>query len=127
MKSVKKQIALVVLLVLALTVLAGCGGVEEEDKYVGSWEVSGGKVSGVSLPQEQIKEQLGTISLTIQKGGTVKKEGIGLDAEGVWKESKDGITISDKDGTYAVSFVKEDDKLKGSIKGIEILFQKVNN
>lgn len=124
MRRAKKWIALTGILVLALGMLAGCGGEKEENKYVGSWEVSGGKASGVSLPQEQIKEQLGTISLNIQNGGTVKKEGFGLDAEGVWKESTDGITISDKDGTNAISFMLEEDKLKANIKGIEIIFQK---
>lgn len=124
MSRVKKSIVYFVVLALTLVTLAGCGTTEKENEFVGSWEVSGGKVNGVSLPKEQIKEQLGAISLKIKKDGTVTKEGIGLDAVGVWKESKDGITVSEKDGANKVLFKREGDKLAGNIKGIEVVLKK---
>lgn len=122
MRKVKNGIILV-LLGLALFALSGCGG-EEEDPYIGTWKMSAGKVNGVSLPSVQIEEQLGTISLVIQEKGVVKKEGIGLDATGKWKESEKGITISDKDGTNEVVFTLSEGKLSGNIKGIELIFSK---
>lgn len=125
MEKMRKGLVLVLLLILSVTVLAGCGGEEEEEnKYVGTWEVTAGKVDGVSLPADQIREQLGTISLVIQKDGTVEKTGLGLDATGKWKETEQGITVSDKDGTNAVAFTLKEDVLSGRIKGIEIRFKK---
>lgn len=125
MERMRKGLALFLLLVLSVTVLAGCGGEEEEEnKFVGTWEVTAGKVDGISLPADQIKEQLGTISLVIQKDGTAEKAGIGLDATGKWSETEQGIAVSDKDGTNAVDFTLKEDILSGEIKGIEIQFKK---
>lgn len=125
MEKMRKGFALFGLLILSLMVLAGCGGEEEEEnKFVGTWEMTAGKVNGVSLPADQIKEQLGTISLVIQKNGTAEKTGFGLDATGRWKETEKGITVSDKDGTNAVAFTWKENTLSGEIKGIEIQFRK---
>ena len=75
MEKMRKGFALFGLLILSLMVLAGCGGEEEEEnKFVGTWEMTAGKVNGVSLPADQIKEQLGTISLVIQKNGGKKQK-----------------------------------------------------
>lgn len=126
MRKMRKGIVLFLFLVLSITTLTGCGGGEEEEnKFVGTWNMTAGKVNGVSLPADQVKEQLGTISFVIQKGGTVKKEGIGLDATGKWEEKSNGIVVSDKDGSNEVVFTLEEDTLSGEIKGIEILFKKV--
>lgn len=125
MKKMRKGFAMLCILILSFTVLAGCGGGEEEEsKFVGTWEMTAGKVNGVSLPADQIEEQLGTISIVIQKDGTAEKKGFGLDATGRWKETENGITVSDKDGTNAVAFTWKDDTLSGDIKGIEIRFKK---
>lgn len=127
MEKMRKGFAMFCILILSLTVMAGCGSGEEESKFVGTWEMTAGKVNGVSLPADQIKEQLGTISIVVKEDGIAEKKGIGLDATGRWKETENGITVSDKDGTNAVAFTWKDDTLSGDIKGIEILLKKNKN
>lgn len=123
MKRRKKGIAVLLLLSLALVVLSGCGG-SEESQYAGTWELTGGRAGGISLPQEQIKSEVGEASMTIQEDGTVKKTGVGLDENGKWEETDKGITVSDQDGSNAVTFTLADDKLIGTVKGIEMTFSK---
>ncbi len=125
MKSKREVVAFLMVLVLVLSVFAGCGGSEEaENPNVGSWKLTGGYVNGVSLPKEQIQTQLGEVSLLIKEDGTVQKKGIGLDAKGIWKKTDQGVTVSDKDGSSAVVFIRKDDKLTGKIKGVELTFTK---
>lgn len=119
----KKGMAVLLLLSLALVVLSGCGG-SEENKYAGSWELTGGKAGGISLPQDQIQSEVGEVAMTLREDGTVKKTGVGLDENGKWEETEKGIRISDQDGSNAVTFTLADDKLLGTVKGIEMTFSK---
>jgi hypothetical protein len=124
MKKAGKMLAAALAGVLILLALTGCGDGREESAYVGSWELESGKANSVTLQKDQIQEQLGEVSFSIQEDGTVEKTGIGLDADGVWKETENGITVSDRDESNAVSFVYDSGRLTGTVKGLELVFAK---
>lgn len=111
--------------VIGIFCLVGCGDESKQTMYTGNWVLDKGKVNGISLTADQLTQTIGTVSLNIGEEGKIeKKEGIGLDEKGKWSATESGIIVTDVDGTNSVTFTYKDGILTGTVKGVEVTLKK---
>lgn len=121
----KEYFVWLLIAVLGIFCLVGCGSESKEAMYTGNWVLASGKVNGISLTAEQVTETIGMITMNIGEEGKIeKKEGIGLDEKGKWSATESGIIVTDVDGTNSVTFTYKDGSLTGTVKGVEVTLKK---
>ena len=121
----KEYFVWLLIAVLGIFCLVGCGDESKETMYTGNWQLDSGKVNGISLTAEQLTDTIGMITMNVGEGGKIeKKEGIGLDEKGKWSATESGIIVTDVDGTNSVTFTYKDGILTGTVKGVEVTLKK---
>lgn len=128
----KKRFLITVCFILALsfTLLVGCGGGEsaidsDQDlsasKYLGTW-----KATSVEAGEKTGSVDTGHILLTLNGDGTgelnSKYEGEEDKAAVTWGETDGGFVL---EGGANAEFTADGDKVKASLFGVDIIFEKV--
>lgn len=125
MKTRKLSVLCLLVAVVAICFLVACEEESKQVNYTGTWKVTEGKANGVRLTGEQLTTTLGEITMNVESEGKITdKKGIGLDENGKWTATENGIMVSDLDGSNSVTFTYKDGTLTGAVKGIDITLKK---
>ena len=123
----KKNLMLLVLLVLACAVLSGCenGGsavIPEDSPYIGTWEAVRADFKGEEMP---IEEAVGDVFIfTLNADGTAQITSDGADQPGTWKITGTGININVNGAKSDTKYTAKDDTLVLGMFGVNIYFTK---
>lgn len=128
-KVTQKIMSLVLVAVLAMALLAGCGGSKSE--IVGTWEATKVEASGITLDFKEFAQQMGQdadsfkMELTAKDDKTFSMNMAGETGEGTWEE-KSGKYVLTADGEDMEVQI-EDGKLifaDEALGGAKITFEK---
>lgn len=131
MKKWSKVAVVMMLVVMTMSVMAGCGGKKDTTpEIVGTWKVSAVETAGVSVDFAKYAEQLGqdadslVMELTAKEDKSLSMNLMGQESKGTWEE-KDGKYILTMDGQDQEVAVK-DGKLTFSEEttGVTMTFEK---
>ena len=88
----KKKLSLIALLLVLVSVftLAGCGGGEDNDPTVGNYKLAAAEMMGITVGAEDI----GEFDLNLQAGGKGNATVDGTDGKLEWKRDGDDVSIT---------------------------------
>lgn len=117
----KKQSVLVMVLVLVLAMIVGCGQEAQSSEYVGKWRATEAALSDVTVNVEDV---YGKMVLKFEEKGTVTlitEDGKMSDS---WEPTEDGVTIHLQGKAFHLKKVK-DNVLAGEFGGITFSFEQI--
>lgn len=131
MKKLSKVVVVLMVAVMAMAALAGCGGKKDSTpEIVGTWKVSAVETAGVSVDFAEYAKQLGqdadtiVMELTAKEDKTLSMDIMGQKSDGTWAE-KDGKFVLTLEGEDQEVTIK-DGKMTFSEEstGIKMTFEK---
>ena len=124
----KKQITIILALVLCVSILAACGGNPENEKVAGTWKATSAEVAGKTLTMDELAKMPGGSSLDMsfefKSNGTATSSSAGkILGSSKFKVEGDNVIVTDPNGITA-TFVLSGDTLIWEIQGIKLMFAK---
>ena len=122
MRKIKKILALCVMLVLAMGILAACGGSSADlsgSPYCGSWAGTKAEYSGFEFTMEEMGMEC---SLSLEANGKATFDFDGDSESGKWEETENGILL--KDSSDEMELIAEDGSLTLEMEGMKLYFEK---
>ena len=122
-KTMKKSVALLLVVVFALS-LAACGGKDMSDsKYVGEWELTKGVASGVEVSASDMNL---TMTFNFKSDGKFEYSSSVAGSEsstGTWDETDNGVVLTEVGGAK-YEFTANGDALEMEQDGATLVFEK---
>ena len=121
----KKQMMLLLAMILTVLTLAACGG-SKISPVVGNWKATTVSVSGVSVDVDEYLKQSGNedvkMEMVLEKDNTMSINMAGQTGEGTWK--LDGSTLTRTLDGDSLDTTYEDGKITMDLSGVSMTLEK---
>ena len=121
----KKQMMLLLAMILTVLTLAACGG-SKISPVVGNWKATTVSVSGVSVDVDEYLKQSGNedvkMEMVLEKDNTMSINMAGQTGEGTWK--LDGSTLTLTIDGDSLDTTYEDGKITMDLSGVSMTLEK---
>ena len=120
----RKKLALFMTVVFScLVLLAGCT-VSGASPFEGTWKLTKGEASGVTLEAELLESTMGEVTITLEKGGkAIGESTLGGNSEVTWEAKYNDTVVVTLDG-QSQEMTLEDGGLTMEASGTKLTFSK---
>lgn len=123
----KKRIAVLMLVaVMVVLALAGCGGKKDASPVVGTWKATEVEAMGVNVKVDEYLEQMGMgdmkMEMSLTEDGRFGMDLMGQQVEGSWRYNGSTLTLTAEGEDLSAEC--EDGKITIEESGVKIIFEK---
>lgn len=94
-------------LLLALAMMLGCIAFAEGVNYTGTWVLTGIEADGIQMGMSMLSMMGMDMTLILNEDGTLVLTSMGIDENGTWAVTENGIAITDDTETLEVAYQDE--------------------